>query len=57
MFQKGICAASERQSAVKMHFQLLRMERLLIQYVCDQARRELMEAVFLYLTKVEEDPA
>ena len=47
--------AKQRQRAerekVHLSFKRVWMEWLLLQCVCDQARRELMESVYLYLSK------
>lgn len=48
-------AKQQRQRAerekVHLSFKRVWMEWLLLQCVCDQARRELMESVYLYLSK------
>lgn len=44
------------QAWAEEHFKCLWTEWLLVQCVSDQARRELMESVYLYLTAAEKDP-
>lgn len=44
---------SGKEAQVRNEFQRLWMEWFLIQCVCDQAQRELMEVVYLYLTQAE----
>lgn len=47
----------QKKDQIHAAFKRLWVEWLLIQCVCEQARRELMEAVYLYLTKAKQGPA
>ena len=51
---KEALAAEKEQ--VRISFKRVWMEWLLLQCVCDQARRELMEAVYLYLSNAKNPP-
>lgn len=56
--RKGTAAVirSGQKGDAEQQYKFLWMEWLLVQCVSDQARRELMESVYLYLTEAEKDP-